>query len=71
MLSRHYFLSDFEITVEFNGEHIVDPESLPVAHTCAKMMMLPGTAYNGDSSVFKRKLLESLRSLPTGMFGMK
>jgi hypothetical protein len=58
---------DFELVIEFIGDESIDSESLPVARTFAKTMKLPGTAYNGDASVFKEKLLESLMSMP----GMK
>jgi hypothetical protein len=43
-------------------------EDLPVAHTCDKVMRLPGTAYNGDVQRFKKKLLMTLSSIPRGYF---
>lgn len=51
---------EFEIVVEFNGDESMNSDSLPVALTSTKTMRLPATAYNGDASVFKQKLIESL-----------
>jgi hypothetical protein len=63
----------FELIVEFNGDELPDDgegQRLPVAHTCAKTMKLPGNAYDGDPKIFKEKLLKSLSSVPKGYFDM-
>jgi len=55
-------LTEFELVIEFNGDECVDSTSPPVARTKSKTMRLPGSAYHGDASIFKEKLIESLKS---------
>jgi len=66
---------EFRMTIEFNGDEqskdIDGDGDLPVAHTCDKVMRLPGNAYGGDAQVFKRKLLATLSSIPKGYFDMQ
>ena len=52
---------DFKIKVEFNfASNEIHAEGLPVAHTCDKLMKLPGTAYDGDIEKFEAKLAISM-----------
>jgi len=47
--------SGFRINVEFNFAE-TNPDYLPIAHTCANTMKIPGNFYNGDADIFQEKL---------------
>ena len=61
---------DFQIKIEFNFAdyaHLDPPqfnESLPYAHTCDRLMKIPGTAYagseGGQRATFQTKLTQAL-----------
>jgi hypothetical protein len=46
----------FTITIEFSYKESKDPDSLPVAHTCAHTLKFPGLAYDGNRETFEQKL---------------
>jgi HECT-domain (ubiquitin-transferase) len=59
-----------EITVEFNYKESSFQDSLPVAHTCAKLIKLPGHAYDGSREVLEMKLDKSIQYTKVGIFDM-
>ena len=48
---------DYKITIEYNHtDKEMDTGSLPVMHTCAKLMKIPMYAYNADIEEFEMKV---------------
>lgn len=50
---------EWKIHVEFNCSEM-DPEFLPIVHTCTHCIKIPGTAYGADKKKFLEKLEASM-----------
>jgi HECT-domain (ubiquitin-transferase) len=61
--------SDFQIKVEFNYCEM-NPDSLPVAHTCDMLIKLPGQVYDANRQVLEQNLKLSFESMHLATFDM-
>ena len=59
----------FKITIEFNSkdDDMVNPEQLPISHTCAMTIKFPSSAYGGENiteeqqyQTFKKKMKQAI-----------
>ena len=62
---------DFRIEVEFNFDPDFNTnDHLPKAHSCEKILVIPGNLYGGDKDAFSEKLEKAVMS-SIGRFGMQ